>query len=1070
MKKILIPLALIAGVSFHQLYAQETPKETISYTQLSREPLTYLLKYIENNSHYSIIYDEQDIATIDISDIKFKNASIDEIISLLEQRFPVKIDVSNSIITVRKIEEEDFQEYIQLDDMVVTALGITREEKALGYAQETLSDEQLTDSKTNNWTEALRGKVAGLSIQSLGGPVNSAEIRLRGDNSLTPGNNSALVVIDGVPMTHEALGSGASNSYMGGAASTDTPVDFGNSLSSLNPDDIESISVLKGANAAALYGSRAANGVILITTKSGNDSKGLGITYSSNFKMEIITRWPDWQYEYGQGSGRGSYLKPDGSTYYSYGTSEDGRSTAGSSSAFGPKLDGQLYYQYDPVLEGQSAERRPWIAYPDNRKDFWRAGYTTTNSISFNNSSDKGSYRTSLSHLKNEWIMPNTGLEDLSASINAKYNLHKNIKVSSVVNYRNRTSDNLPGLGYNNHSIAYFMIFQNPNVDLDWYRPIWKKGKENIEMIRPYSSYIDNPFGIANYVLNTLENDAITGNLKLDFQVTKNLNLMLRGSLDHYGRVAMQKRGYDLNRFAKGYYKKSNYNKTETNTDFLITYDNEIFKDLELTTSVGGNLRKYNYHSLHAWAEGLETPEIYTLDNGTATFNSEYDGKEEVQSLYGFMNFNFNDKVYVDLTGRNDWSSTLPKDNLSFFYPSASASFILTEIFNLPRQVNFAKLRASYAKVGNDASRYSTKKYFSKDNDAAFPGSAVSPSTLYNADLKPEMTTSFEIGTDLRFFNNRLNFDFTYYNTNTKNQIMQVPIDRTTGYNQMWINSGEVENRGFEALVKVTPIKTSEFNWDLTMNYSSNKSEVLNLDERLGGQLLMLSSSYAQLTAVEGGSVNALYGKAYERNDEGKIIYKKGVPQLTSDVVYIGETQPDFRYGISNSFKYKNVRLSFLFDGQVGGIIYSHSHHKLTEQGKLKHTLRGREEGEIVGDGVMLDDQGNYVPNTVARPIGYYWAEHYSISNTEANSFDATFLKLREARIQFDFPKKWIENTFINTAGIGLYGRNLIVWSDFPLYDPEVAGVAGGSNTFNGVEVGQMPVPAEFGLDFKISF
>ncbi|MDG3581786.1 SusC/RagA family TonB-linked outer membrane protein [Galbibacter pacificus] len=971
-------------------------------------------------------------------------------------------------------DEEEYQiqllqDVSELDEVVVTALGIKREEKKLGYAQQTVKSEQLTDARTNNWSEALRGKVPGLSIQSLGGPLNSQQIKLRGDNSLDPGANAALIVVDGVPVTSELSTSGASNSYMGGDASNDTPVDFGNGIADINPDDIDNVSVLKGAGAAALYGSRAANGVVIITTKSGKKQKGLGVSVSSNTRFDVITRWPDWQYEYGQGSGKGSYVKPDGTLYYSYGASEDGKSTGGSSSAFGPKFDGQYYYQYDPTLEGQSAERQLWQPYKDNRKDFWRVGTTYTQNVSIQGGGEKGSMRTSITHLKNDWIMPNTGYEQMSVSLNGNYQVSNAIKLSSVINYRNRQSDNLPGHGYNNHSIAYFMIFQNPNVDLSWYEPIWKEGKEQVDMIRPFSGYIDNPYAMAYEMTNSLDQNSVTGNVKADVAISPKLNLMLRGALNSYSKGTEQQRPYDINRYSTGFFKKTNIYSEEVNTDFLLTYTNK-FSNFDVSGSLGGNVMKYKYRRLDSWTEGLETPGIYNLANGTNLFTSAYDGNEQVNSLYGMASFGYKNRIFLDITGRNDWSSTLPKNNWSFFYPSVNTSVILSELLNFPEVINFTKLRFSYAEVGNDAPRYSTSKYYGK-GPYPFPSSAVAPTTLYNADLKPELTKSIEAGFNMRMFNSRINLDFAVYRTLTVNQILRVPLTRSTGYSTAWINSGEVRNIGAETMLSFKPVKNNSFEWESIVNWSLNRSKVLSLDPRLEGKLQMLSSSSARLVGVEGGSATALYGRGFERSPDGEVLYdENGHPQMTDSDIYIGETTPKWQAGFINNFKFNNFRISMTIDGRYGGVIYSHTHHKLTQQGKLKHTLRGREEGELVGDGVVDNGDGTYSPNTTPLPIAVYYDEHYKLANTEANSFDASFVKLREISFEYSLPKKFLAPTFLQAAKFSIYGRNLAVISDFPIYDPEVAGQAGGTKLYQGVEVGQMPVPTEFGMNVKIDF
>lgn len=969
-----------------------------------------------------------------------------------------------------------------LNEVVVTALGIKREEKKLGYAQQTVLSQQLTDARPNNWSEALRGKVPGLTINGLGGPISSQQIVLRGNASLDPGNNGALIVIDGIPVQNEFPGSGSSNGYMGGDANNDTPVDFGNAVSDLNPEDIESISVLKGPAASALYGYQAANGAVIVTTKSGDKEKGLGFTYSSNVKFDIITRWPDWQYEYGQGSGKGSYLKPaidengnevpyNDRLYYTYGASDDGNNTGGSSSAFGPKFDGQYYYQYDPELEGQAAERTLWQPYKDNRKGFWQTGRTYTQNLSIQGSNEKGSMRSSITHTENEWIMPNTGFEQLSLSFNGNHQVSDRVKLKAVTNYRHKTSDNLPGQGYNNHSIGYFMIFQNPNVDLDWYRPIWKDGQEQLDMIRPYSSYIDNPFAMVNEIQNKLDQHAVTGNLSADIELNPDLNLMLRGSLNMYNKNMKQERPYDINRYSRGYYRKTNVFKKETNIDFLLTYA-KGFGDLEVTANLGGNRMDYNYLRQDSWADGLEIPGQYNLVNGTETFTSEFEGYNKVNSLYSLVSLGWKDMIFLDITGRNDWNSMLPKHNQSYFFPSASAGIILSELFDMGKPISFAKLRASLAQVGGAGkygNRYRTRKYYGRSD---FSGSAVAPTSLYNTAFKPEITTSQEFGIDMRMFQGRLRLDATVYQNNTKNQIFSTPLPRSSGYSSMLINAGEVRNRGVELLLNITPIKLDNFKWKTTLTWSKNEGKVLSLHENAEeGTLQMLSSSGARLVAEEGGSPAALYGRAYLRSPSGEILYdNNGVPQMTDGIVKIGDTQPKWVAGFINSFQYKNLRLNVVIDGKYGGKIYSHTHHKLTQQGKLKHTLKGRETGELIGDGVVDNGDGTYSPNTTPLAIADYYNLHYPLANTEANSFDASFVKLREVTLEYTFSQKILKNTFLNELSFSVYGRNLAVISDFPIYDPEVAGLAGGTSLHPGVEVGQMPVASEFGMNFKIGF
>ncbi len=952
-----------------------------------------------------------------------------------------------------------------LDEVVVTALGIKRDEKALGYATQKVDSEQLLDAKSNNWADALVGKVAGLNVLSSGsGPMNSSQISLRGDNSLNPNGNSALIVLDGVPMNSGLTSSGVSSAY-GAGSGNDVPVDFGNGIADINPDDIENITVLKGASATALYGSRAANGALVITTKSGSKKdKGIGVSINSNFSMNDVLRWPDSQYEYGQGTG--TAFNTEGELYYSYGASEDGKSTGGTSSGFGPKFEGQYYYQYDPSLEDQSAERQLWRPYENNVKDFWETGFTFSNNIALEGGTEKGGMRASLTHTKNEWIMPNTGFERFVAALSVHQNITDKLKVNAKVNYTNKASDNLPATGYNNQSISYFMIFQNPSIDLEWYRPIWKEGMENIEQLHPFSSYIDNPFLIAYDMTNSVNNNAMVGNLSAIYSFDDHWELMLRSGLSLSQEERAMQRPYSSANFQRGYYKEQDVSNYEINSDFLLTYKQHFGDRFDLRVSAGGNTMTRKYRNVSAYVDGLVIPGVYKLANGINNpVLSTYDNNREINSLYALASFSFEDKMFLDLTGRNDWSSTLPIQNNSFFYPSASSSFILTDLFSLPQEISFAKFRLSAAQVGNDTSPYKTSKYYGQSE---FPGSGSVPTTLYNVDFKPEITTSYETGIELIFFDRRLGADINFYRSITENQILEVPVDPTTGYNRAVLNAGKVQNQGIELVLNGSPVVSQNFKWQTYITWAKNDNEVLELTNGYDDSQVIATGGNAQIIAKVGGTTGDIYGYGFVRSPEGEIVYNKsGLPERPDDISYRGNAYAKWKGGFRNEFTYKNYRLSVLLDGQYGGIIYSQTHHKMSEQGKLKHTLMGREDGFIIGDGVVLNDDGTYSPNTTQTTVPAYYREYYRRANVESNSFDASYIKLREVRFEMNIPSVWLKKMMIRQASIAVYGRNLALISDFPIFDPETAALNGGS-LMPGVEIGQLPTPRTFGLNLTL--
>ena len=978
--------------------------------------------------------------------------------------FPQEVAVANKAqLSVRLAPDSRL-----LNEVVVTALGIKREQKALGYATQTIGGEALLEARPNNFAQALSGKVAGLNLVSAGsGPVNSTRISLRGDNSLNPNGNNALIVLDGVPMNSGLTSSGVGSAY-GAGSGNDVPVDFGNGIADINPDDIASITVLKGAGATALYGSRAANGALIITTKSGGrKKKGVGVTVNSNFSVNTVLKWPDYQYEYGQGTGRA--LNSAGQPYYSYGASADGANTGGTSSAFGPRFNGQSYYQYDPVTQAQSAERLPWVPYEDNVKGFFRTGSTLTNSVALEGGNETSSARASITHSKNEWIMPNTGYERLTAALSVNHNLTDKLKLAGKVNFTNRKSDNLPATGYNNQSLSYFMIFQNPNVPLDAYRTIWKNGLDQLDQVHPFSSFIDNPYLIAYEMTNSVNNRTTVGNLSATYDVSSKLSLLVRSGLAMSQEEREMRRPYSTANFQKGYYKQQDISNYESNTDALLTYHQPLGGHFDVRASVGGNLMYRRYRGTDGVVEGLVIPGVYKLTNGlNSPLLTSTTRARKINSLYALTSFSYDDKIFLDLTGRNDWSSTLPVQNNSFFYPSVSTSFILNELLPLPSAISLAKLRLSAAQVGNDTDPYYTRKYYGRSD---FPGAGAVPTTLYNTDFKPEQTVSYEAGVEYLMFQGRLGADVTVYQNTTRNQILEVPLDPTTGYSRALLNAGKVRNRGMEVVLHAQPIDNNAFKWTTTVTWARNRNKVLSLANGIEDQQVIGAGGTATLLATVGGTTGDIYGYGFDYSPEGEVIYNKdGLPVQPANIKYIGRAYADWKGGFLNEFSYQNFRLSVLLDGQYGGIIYSQTHHKMTEQGKLKHTLAGREEGYIIGDGVVQNADGTYSPNTTkVLPVAYY-AEYYRRANVEANSFDASYLKLREVRLEYNLPAALLTRTKALTgATIGLYGRDLAMWTKFPMFDPETAALNGGT-LLPGVEIGQLPSTRTMGVNLTLRF
>ena len=947
----------------------------------------------------------------------------------------------------------------QLDNVIVTALGIRREEKSLGYAATTLSEKTVKDARTTNWANSLTGKVAGLNIMGAGaGPMGSARITLRGESSLTLDNNQALIVIDGVPISSKITGTGFTSHL-----SNDNPVDYGSNVSDINPDDIEKISVLKGPGATALYGSRAAGGAIIITTKSGSKNKGLGITYNVNASIEDVNRWPDYQYEYGEG-------RVD--TYYSYGDSPDGANTstsAGGGRSWGPKYNGQMYFQYNPNSpDGKPTERTPWVPYEDSRKGYFQTGHTVTNNISIEGGGDKGNARLSITHLKNEWIIPNTGYERINAALSVNQKITDKLKISGKINYAHKESDNLPAAGYNNQTLMYFLIIgTTTNVKPEWHKPYWMPGQEQLVQRRPFYAGPDNPWLIMYEMLNKMKKNSVTGNISATYEFTPNLELMVRSGVDMGAEFRSQQRPFSMTKYPRGMFRTQDVVSYEVNTDALLTYRSQLSPAFKYTVSAGANAMRQSYDLAAINADQLSQPGVYQSSNSLdPAVGDPQRSKKAINSVYGLGQLSYEEKIFLDITGRNDWSSALPYKNNSFFYPSVSTSFVLDQLIHLPAAISFAKLRLSWAQVGNDTRPYQTSKYY----DGIYGNSFTNPTTLFNGDLKPEITSSFEAGVDVRFFKNRLGIDVAAYTNNSRNQIIAIPMDQTSGYYNKMVNAGLINSRGVEVKITGKPIEGRNFSWTSTLTWSMNRSYVKELADGITSQVIFAHGTDVTVEARVGGRMGDLYGKGFQRSPEGKIIYTStGVPAPLDPVARKwGNAFADWKAGLLNEFSFKNVRISLLLDGQKGGNLFSQTNHKNSEFGNTKNTLYGRD-GGIVGDGVVLGADNKYTPNTVKVAARAYYENVYARSNAEMNIFDASFLKIRELRFEYSLPQSWMNKIHFKQTLIALYGRELFNFTNFPGFDPEGGNLNSGTLT-PGVELAQFPSARSIGvnLTFKL--
>jgi TonB-linked SusC/RagA family outer membrane protein len=929
----------------------------------------------------------------------------------------------------------------QLGEVVVTALGITSKKAALGYSLQEVKGSALTEAREPNLVNALEGRVAGVNVtggsNSVGG---SSKIVIRGETSLA-GDNQPLFVVDGIPISNSVT-----------ASNSDQQIDYGNGAGDINADDIETISVLKGPNAAALYGSRASNGVVLITTKKGKATPGIGISVNSTSTIETILRLPDFQNQFGQGRG-GVYNIGDG-----------GRS-------WGPAMNGQLVSvpvrtEWPP----KTGEQEPWLPDPNNVKDFFQTGTTFTNSFAVSSGNDKGNFRASYTNLDQKGLEPNTDQKRDNVALNTSYKLTNKLTFNAAVNYIDVNSRNRPVVGYGNESIMYTWLWEGRQVQTSKIRNYWVKGLEGLQDFDYNYTLNDNPYYTMYENLNGFQKTRWIGSANLTYQFTDNLDLMVRTGLDQSNEREDSWRTPGSNAFPQGMYRQARNYFQERNSDFLLTWHKHIRSDFNVKVSVGGNQMQQIEQDLTGIAGQLSVPGIYNLGNSSVPLvNNQFDSKYHVNSLYGFGRLEYKDALFLDVTARNDWSSSLPQASDSYFYPSVSLSAVFTDLLHVPKTsvLSFGKLRASWARVGNDTRPYLLKNVYSYEAPWGTDQAVSEPNSIANAHLLPEKLDTYEFGTEMRFFKDRVGVDLTYYNTTSRNQILSFPIDVTSGYTSRYLNAGEIRSHGVEAMLNLTPIRLhNSFRWDISVNWSASRAHVISLVDGL--DTYQLPSRYISVEAKVGGRMGDMYGSGFERDPAGNVIYADGVPTLSNTLKKVGNYNPDWIAGINNEFTYKGFVLSFLLDYKHGGNIYSYLYQRGNVAGQLLPSLQGRTNGAtgIVGKGDMLDASGAYVPNTVKVDAETFWESNYL--NPETATFNATYLKLREVRLGYAVPQRALgRKAPIRDLKVMLVGRNLALWTKVPNIDPDTSGLSGGS-FLPGIE--DMTLPSSRSMGVNVSF
>lgn len=964
----------------------------------------------------------------------------------------VTVGASSSINVTLKEEKND------LTEVVVTALGVKREKKSLGYAVQEVKGDVLVDAREPNLVNTLSGKVSGLQItRSSNGPAGSSKITLRGNNSLT-GDNQPLIVVDGVPLNNFTGAINPTN----GALNNDyyNPArDMGNGLSDINPEDIESVSVLKGPTASALYGSRAGNGVIMITTKSGKAQKGLGITVSSTLGIESVFATPKTQNDFGQGTNNVF----------------DGLSPL----SWGPKAEGQTVKNWD----GKDVPLRTF----DNLKNYVDQGISTNESVTLQQQVNATSVYTSFNKLDDKSIIPGSELHrvNLLARAVSKFGKDDRWTVDTKVQYSNANAENRPSSGANlNNVFSTLYLFPrsldvtqfansvDPNGKMTWYSPT--------------SSQL-NPYWAKDYNLNQDVRDRYVMNGSLKYKFNSWLDAEVKGGADKFNTTIETKLYAGSPSPATGSYSLSKETFTETNFSALITgHKDNVFGKLGGAFSAGGNLMSQQDNILGGNSGQLVVPSLFSLNNGVnpATV-SQVLTRKKINSLYGTAQVNWDGYLFLDGTFRNDWSSTLSAANRSYFYPSVSFSYVISEMFTkmgktLPEWLSYAKLRASAASVGNDLGAYQLYNTYSIGKDPNGNTTANRNNTLFDPNVRNELIKSYEAGAEMRFFKSRFGFDFAVYKSNATNQLINIPLDPLSGYSYKKINAGNIQNTGIELTADANVLMNHDhgLNWNITANFSRNNNTIKSLTPEVS-QYFLGGYDAVQVLAVAGQKYGEIYGSKFLRVTDPKSPYNgqilldaNGLPQKGEQNVPLGNQQASSLLGITNTFNYKGFNLSVLVDGRFGGKIFSNTIAQMERNGTSNNTVVNGKRDNIVADGAIFDPATNqYVKNTKSVTPQQYWSAVGTGNTgiTEANIYDASNIRIRNVNLSYNISPKILAKSFIQRAKIGVSCNNVwLITSHMNGIDPESVFAAGGNAT--GFESLSAPTTRTFSFNLTLGF
>lgn len=961
-----------------------------------------------------------------------------------------------------------------LGGVVVTALGIKRSEKSLGYSATSVNTEDLVETRNANIMQGLQGKVAGVSISNNSDPGSTNSVIIRGFSSLAK-TNQPLYVIDGVPMSNEAMQSTDELNHN---------YDFGSGANAINPDDVENMTVLKGAAATALYGSRAANGVIMITTKKGKKrDKGVGITYNGGIQFSNVARLVEMQNRFGQGAS-GEHMDIENGSW-------------------GPRFDGleRVYgYVYD-----NSQRVKSYKAIKNNVRDFFDTGVMFNNSVSLDGATDKSNFFVSLSNINNNGVYPtrSDAYNKYTFTSNGSYKVNNKLTFSSSLSYSYQ-KNNFVSTGQKLNPI--FSLYNVPrDISITAQKDLSNPFNTPGYYFTPYNA--TNPYYILKNYLDEAEMDKLWGKFQADYNIFDFLKFTYRVGMDytiHKTRNGIPNMSvlwagtpnWDNNSDISsqtGWVYTMDSKERLIDQDFMLNFSKPIDEDFNLNAILGLNTHERKRSIASQEVSSLDIPTWFnTANSGSTPAVVDHFFHSRLIGLYGQVEGSWKDMVFLNVTARNDWSSTLPKAERSYFYPGITGSFIFTELIpkDLKDIISFGKVRVAWGKTGNDADWYSTQNVYAQAGadgsgfgEIDFPLGGLNAFTLSNImgnnKLKPEMTTEWEFGLNMAFFRNRLSFDFAYYNRSTNNQTIPMNLDPGTGFTRRYVNIGEITNKGVELLVQGTPIKTRDWQWDLNMNWTLNRSKVVSLPKDLGTEIGIFGfSGGTSLYAVKGKPLGVYKDQRLERDPEGHVVVaaNTGLPVKSDKYEYCGDMNHKYTLGWGTTIRWKDISLTANMEARVGGKMYTRTKGVTFFTGVAKQTVYNDRKPFIVPNSVnkVTADDGSvsYVENTTALDYNYiqsYWADQYDCD--ASNLVSRGFVKLRDVAVTWNLPKKWIDKTFLTGASVSFFGRNLLMWtpSDNTFVDPENSSISGDLAAMFG-EYGANPSTRSYGFNIKISF